>query len=102
MPNKQTDSTKDSSLITLYKEISRTNKLLARQNSFRRNFTLSVVQGMGSALGATLVAGILVALFYQLLVSVNEVPFFHNLIPSSAADQFLQYTNGASASSESR
>ncbi len=98
MPKKQTSSSQDNQ--NLLQAVEKTNRLLAKQNSFKRNFALSIVQGMGSALGATLVAGIVIAIIYQLLVSLNALPFFQDLLPSSAADQFLQYTGGASPSSQ--
>ncbi|KUK67546.1 MAG: hypothetical protein XD87_0068 [candidate division WS6 bacterium 36_33] len=74
----------DSDLDTNIEEL---NKLLKKRLSFGRNFLLSIVSGVGSAIGAVLIGGLLVGLIVS---NLNEIPFIKDLLPT---DQIEEYIN---------
>ncbi len=63
------------------------NKLLNKKVSFRRNFLLSIVSGIGSAIGAVLIGGLLIGL---IATNLDKIPFINNLLPT---DQIEEYIN---------
>jgi len=69
---------------THLKEIQRQ---LEKINSPWRRFTMGILQGLGTAIGATLVAGILIIILNQVVRSVNDIPILNKIIPSD----FSQY-----------
>lgn len=63
------------------------NKLLKKRLSFGRNFLLSIVSGIGSAIGAVLIGGLLIGLIVS---NLNKIPFIKDLLPT---DQIEEYVN---------
>jgi branched-subunit amino acid ABC-type transport system permease component len=63
------------------------NKLLKKRLSFGRNFLLSIVSGVGSAIGAVLIGGLLVGLIAS---NLDKIPFIENFLP---LDQIEEYIN---------
>ena len=63
------------------------NKLLKKRLSFGRNFLLSIVSGIGSAIGAVLIGGLLVGLIAS---NLDKIPFIENFLP---LDQIEEYIN---------
>ncbi len=61
----------DNSFEKIESEISRLNTLLEKRVSFKRMFLLGVVHGLGTALGATIVAGIFIALMIKVIQTAN-------------------------------
>lgn len=55
-------------------EISRVALAMERQNSLRRKFAMGVLFGVGTALGASVIASILVLIFSSFLRSVGLNP----------------------------
>ncbi len=66
-----------------------TNERLAKQNSLGRRFLLGIVQGLGGAIGLTIVAGIVLSLLAQLVQSLEAVPLLDRVI-DVAGQQFEQ------------
>ena len=62
---------------------------LDRQNSFKRGFLFSVVQGIGTAIGTTLFAGIVIAVLYKVIISIDTLPLIQKIFPSSTINQIL-------------
>ena len=75
---------KDSDLDTNIVEL---NKLLKKRLSFGRNFLLSMVSGIGSAIGAVLIGGFLIGLIVS---NWDKIPFIQNIFPT---DQIEEYIN---------
>ncbi len=73
----------------ILKELRSVNSNLIKQNSFRRGFFLSVVQGIGTAIGATLFAGITIAIIYKIIISIDTFPLIQKILPKSAVEQFI-------------
>jgi hypothetical protein len=65
------------------------NKNLKNQNSFKRGFLFSVLQGVGSVIGATIVAGLILFILSKFIHSVEQIPFIGNLIKSSQLEQTI-------------
>ena len=60
-----------------------TKKLIVvvkRANSFQYVFLRGVLWGLGSAIGATAVAVIIIAILSSIIQSVNDVPILNNII----------------------
>jgi uncharacterized membrane protein YjjP (DUF1212 family) len=75
---------KDSDLDTNIVEL---NKLLKKRLSFGRNFFLSMVSGIGGAIGAVLIGGFLIGLIVS---NWDKIPFIQNIFPT---DQIEEYIN---------
>jgi hypothetical protein len=71
----------------LNKNIEELNILLKKRLSFKRNFLLSIVSGIGSAIGAVLIGGLLVGLIAS---NLDKIPFVQDLLPT---DQIEEYIN---------
>jgi uncharacterized membrane protein YjjP (DUF1212 family) len=75
---------KDSDLDTNIVEL---NKLLKKRLSFGRNFFLSMVSGIGGAIGAVLIGGLLIGLIVS---NWDKIPFVQDIFPT---DQIEEYIN---------
>ncbi|MBI4136864.1 hypothetical protein HY469_02265 [Candidatus Roizmanbacteria bacterium] len=60
-------------------ELKHTNTLLAKRLSYKRMFLLGIVQGIGSAIGATIIAGIAIAIFFRF---IHQFGYFNFLGPT--------------------
>jgi hypothetical protein len=67
----------------LHHTLKRTNLLLYRQNSLPYSFILAAVRGVGYAFGATLVAGIVIALMVRIFQTVELLPLLDQYIDTS-------------------
>ncbi len=56
---------------------------LEKLTSFKRNFLLSIVKGVGTAIGATLIAGIVLSIFFSVIDTVDDVPIIKDIIKST-------------------
>lgn len=72
--------------------ISLLNKNIEKSISFRRNFFLSIVKGVGSFLGATIVAGILLGILSTVIDSVDDVPVLNKIV-STIEDSTVNNSN---------
>lgn len=73
-------------------ELKKVNSNLSKQISFKRGFLLSMIQGIGTAVGATLIAGIVIALLYQFIISIDTLPLIQKLFPQPTLQQLLNST----------
>jgi hypothetical protein len=64
----------------LLTELHRTNKLLSQQNSSMFQFWLSIVRGIGTAIGITLIGSIVLGILNTLITSVYDVPVLGNIV----------------------
>lgn len=67
----------------LKEEVKETNVKLERMTSFKYAFLLSIVRGVGTVLGATIVATIVFALLSWVTESIGGVPFIEWLLEES-------------------
>lgn len=55
----------------LTKQLERLNKNLERQNSNKHSFTRGVITGLGTAIGATIIAGIAITFIVRIMNSIG-------------------------------
>lgn len=55
------------------------DKKIEKQNSFKWNVLMSMVKGAGTAIGATIVAALLIAILNWTIQSANDVPILKNI-----------------------
>ena len=73
----------------LEQKIEELTKQIKLQTSFKRNFLIAVLRGFATALGATVVFGIALALVFQLVRSIDYVPILNNILNSSAIEEVI-------------
>ncbi len=64
-------------------------KTVKKQTSFKRIFALSLVHGFGTAAGATVIFGLILALVLQVIKSIDYVPIINNLLSSQAIESVI-------------
>ena len=64
----------------LHNELQKLNKNIHRSNSIWRSLFKGLATGIGGALGATIVTGIIIAILAQTIHSVHDIPIIGNLI----------------------
>lgn len=74
----------------LVKRLRALNSNIKKQISFKRNFFLSIVSGIGYTIGATIVAGIVIAILSWTINSIEDVPVLNKLIDSTKLQQNFQ------------
>jgi preprotein translocase subunit Sss1 len=67
---------KEESIIHLQK----TNRLLSRAVSPSFQFYLSIIRGVGTAIGITIVGGILLGVFDKFIQSAYDIPFIGKIL----------------------
>ncbi len=73
------------------REIRQNTKQLQALNSFKRNFALSLVRGVGVTLGATIVTGLILAGVYKAYTSsVNTIPILEKVLPKSSVEPYFK------------
>ena len=77
------------SILKLEESISRLEEKVRRQTSLRRNFTLSLVKGLGSAVGATVIFALMLASVVQVIRSIDYVPIINNILSSQAIEDVV-------------
>lgn len=78
-----------SEIILLKEEIELLRHELRRQNSFSRLFFHSVLRGLFTAIGATVVTALVFALVFQIVRSIDYVPIINGLLDSRALEAVL-------------
>lgn len=71
-------------------EIEKLTRQIQIQNSLKRNFVVAVLRGFGTALGATAVFGLVLALLLQIVVSIDYVPILNNILSSQAVEELIR------------
>ncbi|MGD9129213.1 MAG: DUF5665 domain-containing protein [Candidatus Woesebacteria bacterium] len=74
----------------VHRSIERLDKNIKRQNSFKRNFLLSIVRGVGYFIGATIVAGLAIAIMFKFLMSLDRLPFINQAIDVELIEETLE------------
>ena len=90
MASTKTKKTDTKETIATSAQIERLNKLMTNQLSLPRVFVRGVIGGVGSALGATIVFGLLVALIAWAVVTLVNVPVVGNYIDQDYVNEQLQ------------
>ena len=70
----------DKEIKELNQNIKKLIVVVKRANSFQYVFLRGVLWGLGSAIGATAVAVIVIAILSSIIQSVNDVPILNNVI----------------------
>lgn len=68
---------KENELIT---QLAKLNETLERANSYKISFFRGLLIGLGSALGATFVAVIIISILIEIISSAGNLPVLHGLI----------------------
>lgn len=77
----------------LIKNLEELNEKLDKRNSVLYNFGLSIVKGVGSLIGATIVATILLGLLSQVASSANDIPILKNIVDVQEVNRVLNTDN---------
>ncbi len=64
----------------LIKKLERTNILLRRLNSPSFQFYLAVIRGIGTAIGVTIIGGIVIGVLDQFVHSAYDLPIIGNIL----------------------
>ncbi|NCO12095.1 MAG: hypothetical protein COZ34_00910 [Candidatus Pacebacteria bacterium CG_4_10_14_3_um_filter_34_15] len=86
---KESISDLQTSINELEKSVSFLGEQIRKQNSYRRNVSLSVVRGFSTAVGATVIFGVILALLVKTISSIDYVPIINNLMSSEAIESFI-------------
>jgi hypothetical protein len=79
-----------STIVRLEKEVAILTEQFKNFNSIRRNFFIAVLRGFASALGATVVFGLAIALVIQIVRSIDYVPLLNGIMNSGAIEEVIQ------------
>ena len=74
----------------LSSQIKRLTKAIEKQNSFYHNFLVGVVRGLGTALGASFVAAIVIMLLSIAWRWIERMPIIENLLPVDRVSNILE------------
>jgi len=80
----------NSELSELNKNIKLLNRSIAKANSLRRNLFLSLLKGVATALGATIVATAIIAVLARSIKPFGDIPVIGPLVESSQMQQYLE------------
>lgn len=70
----------DKDLKDIKKELIETNKRLNRITSIKYNFFLSIIKGVGSILGATIVFAILIGILSRIIRGLGGIPMLERIL----------------------
>lgn len=70
-------------------QLTKLNHNLSKQLSFKRNLLMSIVSGVGYALGASLIAGLVIAILSWSIDSIQDVPVLNKIFSSQELQQTL-------------
>lgn len=74
----------------LEQQVEELTKQLRLQNSLQRNFFIAMLRGFAGAVGATVVFGIVLALIFQIIRSIDYVPILNNILNSGAIEEVIK------------
>ena len=72
------------------KELTELTAQLQLQNSPTRRFFLGIITGVGTALGATIVASLIILILARVVSTIDEIPFLDKIIDSNKIDQLIE------------
>lgn len=64
----------------LIKQLTKANKLLGREVSPSYQFYLSIIRGIGTAIGLTLIGGIVIGVLNSFVNSIYDIPILGKII----------------------
>ena len=73
----------------LIAQIEQLTKEIKTSNSARRMLYMSVIWGVGTAIGATVVAGIVILILSRVITTIEDVPILNNIIQSFELNDLL-------------
>lgn len=79
----------------LLESLDRLNELTGKQISVRHRFLLGMIQGVGTAIGATILAGILFAFLAWTFRSASDIPWLSDLVDQINWEQVLINTESS-------
>lgn len=74
----------------LDKDIRILDKNIQNSNSFWKNFLRGLASGTGTAIGAGVVAAIIITLVLQFIKTAEGVPFFNSLFTSIGLERLIE------------
>jgi hypothetical protein len=77
---------KDEAVLVQLKKINRRLRLLT---SLKHSFLRSLVQGIATTIGATIIAGLLILFLSKFIKSVQDVPILNSIIKNSNIEQII-------------
>lgn len=80
----------NSNEIKLEKVLKRIDQNLKKEVSFRHNFMLGVIRGVGTVIGATIVAGFVIMILSQLIKSVDDIPILNTILSSEELKELIE------------
>lgn len=80
----------ETKLETISNHLAKLDTSIQKKLSFKRNFLLSIVKGVGYAIGATLIAGIVIAILSWSISSIQDVPILNKILTASDIEQTLR------------
>ncbi len=86
--NKEVTQNKEQILDT---QLEKFNKNLIRFNSYKMVFLRGIISGVGGAIGATIIAAILISLLTRTIQRM-DIPFLNNLLETSHIGQMFDAT----------
>lgn len=85
----ESENNLEKKLSHIARQLGQLDTKLQKQLSFKRNFLLSVVSGVGYAIGATIIAGIVIAILSWSISSIQDVPILNKIFTASDIQQTL-------------
>ncbi len=77
----------------LIKNLESLNEELEKSNSVLHNLGLSIVKGVGTLIGATIVATLLLGILSQIIQSANDIPILNKVIDTEKVNEYFQTDN---------
>lgn len=74
----------------LQKELQELTIALQKLNSFWRSMLKAFLNGIAGAIGATIVAGVIIAILSQTVQTVNDLPIIGKIIQNTHLDEVLK------------
>lgn len=72
------------------KQIAKLTQQIEQQNSLQKNFLVGIFRGLGTALGATVVFGLVLAGVFHMIRSIDYVPLLNTILSSEAVEELIR------------
>jgi hypothetical protein len=70
----------ESNTVMLIEKLEKIELQLKKQNSFIQTFYKAVIAGIGTAIGVTIMGGIVISILNSVITSVNDIPIINKII----------------------
>ncbi|MFC1612706.1 DUF5665 domain-containing protein [Patescibacteria group bacterium] len=80
---------KNQDIKNLNKNIKELNKSFGKANSFKLSFFRGLMVGVGTAIGATIIAAMVVTILLKTIKTAKNIPFFGELIETTKIEKFI-------------